>query len=61
MIATRKGRRFASLPELDLNQIDSKKFFTLLDTQVTARQVWQAVKTRVSKLAQTQLASETHE
>jgi len=49
-IATRKGRRFARLPELDLADINRKKFFVLLEQQVDARPVRQAIDTRLLAL-----------
>ncbi len=49
-IATRKGRRFAHLPELDLADIDRKEFLALLDHQVAAPQVRRAIDMRLIAL-----------
>ncbi len=49
-ISTRKGRRFARLPELDLTNIDRKEFFALFDQQVSAPQVRRAINARLGAL-----------
>ena len=52
-IATRKGNRFARLPEVDLAPVNPKKLRTLLDSQIAAPQVRQAVDARLLALAKT--------
>ena len=49
-IATRKSKRFASLPELDLTHIDSKTLFDLLNQQITSQPLRQAVLARLAQL-----------
>lgn len=50
-IATRKGRRFARLPEVDLTDIDIKRLSSLLDQQVQAPQVRAAIDLRLRGLS----------
>jgi hypothetical protein len=50
-IATRKGRRFARLPEVDLTEIDIKRLSSLLDQQVRAPQVRTAIDLRLRGLS----------
>ena len=50
-IATRKGKRFARLPEVDLTAVNRKKLRALLDQQVPAPQVRQAIDSRLITLA----------
>lgn len=50
-IATRKGRRFARLPEVDLTEIDIKRLNSLLDQQVQAPQVRSAIDLRLRGLS----------
>lgn len=49
-ISSRKGRRFARLPELDLDDINRGALFALLDQQVLASQVHRAIATRLLAL-----------
>lgn len=49
-IATRKGRRFTRLPELDLADLDRKQLFALLDQLVDAPRLRQAIATRLQAL-----------
>ena len=49
-IATRKGRRFASLPELDLSQVSKAELHRLLDRQVCAAPIQRAIEDRLAKL-----------
>jgi predicted transcriptional regulator of viral defense system len=50
-IATRKGRRFARLPEVDMSAINQKRLRVLLDEQVPAPQVRRAIDARLLALA----------
>ena len=52
-IATRKRNRFARLPEVDLTAVNRKKLRALLDQQIAAPQVRQAIDTRLLALANT--------
>lgn len=49
-IATRKRRRFASLPELDLGEIDQGRLRALLNAQVKWRPIRRAISGRLSSL-----------
>ena len=49
-IATRKRRRFASLPELELAEIDQGRLRTLLNAQVPWQPIRGAIKRRLSDL-----------
>jgi len=49
-IATRRGRRFARLPELDLENIVPERFYSLLDQQIQAQSILQAIRRRVAEL-----------
>ena len=49
-VATRRGRRFARLPELNLEAVDPSAVRTLLDSQVTARPIYQAISSRLESL-----------
>ena len=49
-IATRKGRRFSRLPELELADIKRKKLFALLDTLVDSPQIHRSIETRLAAL-----------
>ena len=50
-IATRRGNRFASLPEVDLTAVDRMKLRGLLDRQVQLPQVRRAIEVRLQALA----------
>jgi predicted transcriptional regulator of viral defense system len=50
-IATRKGNRFASLPEVDLTTVDLRTLRGLLDRQVQLPQVRRAIEVRLDALA----------
>ena len=50
-VATRKGRRFASLPELRLEGVGSVEFRALLARQVTAPTIRHAIDSRLKTLA----------
>ena len=49
-IATRKGRRFASLPEVDMNEVDRAELRRLLDGQVCARAIRSVIERRLGAL-----------
>lgn len=49
-IATRKRRRFASLPELELGEIDQGRLRALLNAQVPWQPIRRAIKRRLSGL-----------
>ena len=49
-IATRKGRRFASLPEVDMNEVDRAELRRLLDGQVRARAIRSVIERRLGAL-----------
>ena len=49
-VATRRGRRFARLPELNLEAMDPLKLRILLDSQVTARPISRAISARLESL-----------
>lgn len=51
-IATRRGRRFVSLPELDLSEIDPKQLRALLRRQVRATPIRCAMEARLAALRQ---------
>ena len=51
-IATRRGRRFVSLPELDLSEIDPKRLRALLRRQVRATPIRCAMEARLAALRQ---------
>ncbi|MCY4015089.1 MAG: hypothetical protein OXG82_20525 [Gammaproteobacteria bacterium] len=51
-IGTRRGNRYQRLPELDLSDIDHRVLAELLERQVTARPIRQAIATRLAGLAQ---------
>ena len=51
-IATRRGHRFASLPELDLSAIDPKQLRALLRRQVRATPIRRAMEARLAALRQ---------
>jgi predicted transcriptional regulator of viral defense system len=50
-IATRKGRRFARLPEVDMTGIDRKKLRLLLEAQITVPPVRRAIDARLLELS----------
>lgn len=50
-IATRKGNRFARLPEVDMTPVNPKQLRALLDAQIAAPQVRQAIDARLLVLA----------
>jgi predicted transcriptional regulator of viral defense system len=50
-IGTRKGRRFARLPEVDMTVVDEKRLRALLEAQVQAPQVRRAIDLRLATLA----------
>ena len=50
-IATRKGRRFASLPEVDMNEVSKAELRRLLDRQVRATPIHRAITARIAELA----------
>lgn len=50
-IATRRGNRYQRLPELDLSEVDKRVLTELLERQVTARPIRQAIITRLAGLA----------
>ena len=50
-IATRKGKRFARLPEVDLTSVDRKSLRSLLEHQVQVPQVRRAIEVRLLALA----------
>jgi hypothetical protein len=49
-IATRKGRRFARLPELELVDIKRKQLFALLDALVDSPPIRRSIETRLAAL-----------
>ena len=49
-IATRRGRRFASLPEVDMNAVDHAEFGRLLNEQVRAAPIRRAIEDRLAAL-----------
>ena len=49
-IATRRGRRFASLPEVDMNAVDRTELQRLLDGQVRAAPIRRAIENRLAAL-----------
>ena len=49
-IATRRGRRFASLPEVDLNALDRAELERLLNEQVRAAPIHRAIENRLAAL-----------
>ena len=52
-IATRKGRRFAHLPEVDMAEVDEAALRQLLDRLVPAPAIHRAIERRLAALAQT--------
>ena len=50
-IATRKGRRFASLPEVDMNEVSKAELRRLLNRQVRATPIHRAITARIAELA----------
>ena len=50
-IATRRGNRWQRLPELDLSSVDDRMLAKLLERQVTARPIREAIATRLAGLA----------
>lgn len=50
-IATRRGKRYQRLPELDLGDFDDRVFTELLHRQVTAEPIRRAIATRLAGLA----------
>ena len=51
-IATRKGRRFAYLPEVDLTEVDEAALHRLLNQQVPSRAIHRAIERRLAALKQ---------
>ena len=51
-MATRRGRRFASLPEVDLDEVDAQELRRLIRRQVTAKPIRRAVEARLAALVQ---------
>ena len=51
-IATRKGRRFAHLPEVDIAEVDMAALRRLLNRQVSAPAIHGAIERRLAALAQ---------
>ena len=49
-IATRKRRRFASLPEVDMDQVDRSELRRLLDGQVRAGPIRRAIENRLLEI-----------
>ena len=49
-IATRRGKRFARLPELNLETIDASVLSALLDALVTAPAIRRAIRVRLEQL-----------
>ncbi len=49
-VSTRKGRRFSSLPELELEAICPERFYLLLNSQVNAKSIAEAIRKRVAGL-----------
>ena len=49
-IATRRGRRFASLPEVDMTAVDRAELRRLLDEQVRAAPIRRAIENRLAAL-----------
>ena len=49
-IATRRGNRFASLPEVNCESLDPGIFFTLLREQVPARPIFIAIRKRAAEI-----------
>lgn len=49
-ISTRKGRRFSSLPELELDEINAERFFLLLENQVSSKSIYAAIRLRAEGL-----------
>lgn len=49
-IATRKGRRFTSLPEVDMSAVDEAQLRRLLDRQVRAMPIRRAIEGRLAAL-----------
>ena len=49
-IATRRGKRFARLPELNLEAIDASVLSALLDELVTAPAIRRAIRVRLERL-----------
>ena len=50
-VATRKGRRFASLPEVDIDEAQARQLRRLLDRQVRAVPIRRAIEVRLRGLA----------
>ena len=50
-LATRRGRRFSRLPELELDEFDARQFFQLLDEQVPDARIRSAITRRFERLA----------
>ena len=50
-IATRKGLRFASLPEVDIHEAHARELRRLLDRQVRAAPIRRAIEARLERLA----------
>lgn len=51
-MATRRGRRFASLPEVDLDEVDAQELRRLIRRQVTSKPIRRAVEARLAALFQ---------
>ena len=51
-MATRRGRRFASLPEVDLDEFDAQELRRLIRRQVTSTPIRRAVEARLTALFQ---------
>ena len=49
-MATRRGRRFASLPEVDLDEVDAQELRRLVRRQVTSKPIRRAVEARLAAL-----------
>ncbi len=49
-IATRRGNRFASLPELNCESLDPGLFYTLLKEQVPAKPILTAIRKRAAQI-----------
>lgn len=50
-IATRRGRRFASLPEVDMDALDRPELTRLLNEQVHAPPIRRAIESRLARLS----------
>ena len=51
-MATRRGRRFASLPEVDLDEVDVPELRRLIRRQVCSTPIRRAIKARLATLSQ---------